>query len=84
MSKTFYEKCRALKKNGYSEKQMACYFLMSLKEFRSKYAIAKKEHFDSMKDEVTKLQSEGKSVKEIADQTGMTERFVMQNINQSS
>ena len=76
MPKSFYEKCQSLKKRGFSEKQMACYFLLSLKDFRSKYAESKKEFMASQEAMVKSMHDSGYSVKEIADQTGIKERTV--------
>ena len=76
MPKTFYEKCQVLKKRGFSEKQMACYFLLSLREFRSKYAESKKEYINSQEAMIKSMHDSGYSVEEIAKQLDVTERVV--------
>ena len=79
--KTFYEKFKRLKKKGYTEKQMAGYFGMNVKDFRVKVTEEKKKERKFEEAKAKELKDQGMSLENIAKELNLPLRTVCVRLN---
>lgn len=80
-SNEFYKTYRRLKKSGFTEKQVADYFEIPVKQLRAQVTLAKKDQNEIETRVCKSLRDQGFSVPEIAQKTGWAERTIYLRLN---
>ena len=80
-SNEFYKTYRRLKKSGYSEKEVADYFGMTIRDLRSNVTLGHTDQVEKERKLVRGLYDSGLSVPEISEKTGLNERTIYNRLN---